>query len=68
MVLHGEIPKVVLAPSTVEECFYDTIEAFNIAEEYQCPVILATDLALSLGKQTVEPLDYNRLKFAVESY
>lgn len=58
---HGEIPKIVLTPSTVEECFYDTIEAFNLAEEYQCPVIIATDLALSLGKQTVEPLDYNKI-------
>ncbi|MCT8139890.1 2-oxoacid:acceptor oxidoreductase subunit alpha [Anaerobacillus sp. CMMVII] len=59
---HGEIPKVVIAPSTVEEAFYDSAEAFNIAEEYQCPVIILTDLALSLGKQTVEPLDHNRLQ------
>ncbi|MCR8994777.1 2-oxoacid:acceptor oxidoreductase subunit alpha [Brevibacillus halotolerans] len=59
---HGEIPKVVMAPTSVEECFYDAVEAFNIAEEYQVPVILITDLALSLGKQTVEPLDYKRVE------
>jgi 2-oxoglutarate ferredoxin oxidoreductase subunit alpha len=59
---HGEIPKIVIAPSSVEECFYDTIEAFNLAEEYQCPVIIVTDLALSLGKQTVEPLDYSKIE------
>ncbi|WP_226528348.1 2-oxoacid:acceptor oxidoreductase subunit alpha [Metabacillus niabensis] len=59
---HGEIPKVVMAPSTVQEAFYDTIEAFNIAEEYQVPVILLTDLQLSLGKQTVEPLEYNKIE------
>ncbi|MFC0271379.1 2-oxoacid:acceptor oxidoreductase subunit alpha [Metabacillus herbersteinensis] len=59
---HGEIPKVVMAPSTVQEAFYDTIEAFNIAEEYQCPVIILTDLQLSLGKQTVEPLDYSKIE------
>lgn len=59
---HGEIPKVVLAPSTIEECFYDTIEAFNIAEKYQCPVILLTDLQLSLGKQTAELLEYDRIR------
>ncbi|WP_110112758.1 2-oxoacid:acceptor oxidoreductase subunit alpha [Bacillus sp. CGMCC 1.16541] len=58
---HGEIPKIVMAPSTVEEAFYDTIEAFNLAEEYQCPVILITDLQLSLGKQTIEPLDYHKI-------
>src|SRR5690606_5914165 len=58
---HGEIPKIVIAPSTVEECFYDTIEAFNLADQYQCPVIILSDLALSLYKQTVEPLDYDRI-------
>lgn len=59
---HGEIPKVVIAPSTGEEAFYDTIQAFNIAEEMQCPVILVTDLQLSLGKQTVEPFDYSKIE------
>ncbi|UCZ51652.1 2-oxoacid:acceptor oxidoreductase subunit alpha [Bacillus shivajii] len=59
---HGEIPKVVLAPSTVEEAFYDTVEAFNIAEEYQVPVIIVTDLALSLGKQTVDPLEFDKVE------
>ncbi|MBB6672833.1 2-oxoacid:acceptor oxidoreductase subunit alpha [Cohnella nanjingensis] len=58
---HGEIPKVVIAPSTIEECFYDMIEAFNIAETYQVPVIVATDLQLSLGKQSCEQLDYDRI-------
>jgi 2-oxoglutarate/2-oxoacid ferredoxin oxidoreductase subunit alpha len=59
---HGEIPKIVLAPSTVQECFYDTAEAFNLAEEYQCPVIVLSDLQLSLGKQTVEPLELNEVE------
>lgn len=59
---HGEIPKIVIAPSTVEEAFYDSVEAFNLAEEYQCPVILLSDLQLSLGKQTVEPLDFTKVE------
>ena len=59
---HGEIPKIVMAPSTVEEAFYDAAEAFNLAEEYQVPVILLTDLQLSLGKQTVEPLSVDKVE------
>lgn len=59
---HGEIPKVVIAPSTMEEAFYDTIQAFNIAEELQVPVILMTDLQLSLGKQSVDPFDYKKIE------
>jgi 2-oxoglutarate ferredoxin oxidoreductase subunit alpha len=59
---HGEIPKIVMAPSTVQEAFYDTAEAFNLAEEYQCPVIILSDLQLSLGKQTVEPLSFDKVE------
>lgn len=59
---HGEIPKIVIAPSSIEECFYDTVEAFNLAERYQCPVIVLTDLQLSLGKQSCDELDYNRIE------
>ncbi|MGE7665137.1 2-oxoacid:acceptor oxidoreductase subunit alpha [Ureibacillus composti] len=59
---HGEIPKVVIAPSTLEEAFFDTIQAFNIAEELQIPVIVITDLQLALGKQTAEPFDYSKIE------
>jgi 2-oxoglutarate ferredoxin oxidoreductase subunit alpha len=59
---HGEIPKLVVAPSTIEECFYDMIEGFNLAEQYQIPVIIATDLQLSLGKQTCDGLDYDKIE------
>ena len=59
---HGEIPKVIIAPSTMEEAFYDTIQAFNIAEELQVPVIVLTDLQLALGKQSVAPFDYSKVE------
>ncbi|TDM11861.1 2-oxoacid:acceptor oxidoreductase subunit alpha [Macrococcus lamae] len=59
---HGDIPKIVVAPTTAEDAFYTTVEAFNLAEQYQCPVIILSDLQLSLGKQTVPELDYNRIK------
>ncbi|GGI97536.1 2-oxoglutarate ferredoxin oxidoreductase subunit alpha [Alicyclobacillus cellulosilyticus] len=51
---HGEIPKIVLNPATTEECFTVMGKAFNLAEYYQCPVIVMTDLALSLSKQTTD--------------
>ena len=59
---HGEIPKIVYAPATLEDCFYGTIQAFNLAEQYQVPVIIASDLALSMGKQTAEPFDYKKIQ------
>jgi 2-oxoglutarate ferredoxin oxidoreductase subunit alpha len=59
---HGDIPKIVVAPTDAEDAFYLTMEAFNLAETYQCPVIVLSDLQLSLGKQTVKQLDYNKIE------
>jgi 2-oxoglutarate/2-oxoacid ferredoxin oxidoreductase subunit alpha len=53
---HGEIPKIVLNPATPEECFTVMADAFNYAEYYQCPVIVMTDLQLSLSKQSTDIL------------
>lgn len=51
---HGDFPRVVLVPATVEDCFHLTAEAFNIAERYQCPVIVASDMILGLSLQSSE--------------
>src|SRR5699024_3232849 len=59
---HGYIPEIVIGATSARDAFYLTIEAFNLAEEYQCPVILLSDLQLSLGKQTVESLDYDKIE------
>jgi 2-oxoglutarate ferredoxin oxidoreductase subunit alpha len=44
---HGDSPRVVLAPSSVEDCFYTAIEAVNIARKYSTPVIILTDQAIA---------------------
>jgi 2-oxoglutarate/2-oxoacid ferredoxin oxidoreductase subunit alpha len=53
---HGEFPRIVLTPGTVAECFSDTALAFNLAERYQCPVIVAVDQDLVLSRTTVSDL------------
>ncbi|MFP3897307.1 MAG: 2-oxoacid:acceptor oxidoreductase subunit alpha [Anaerolineales bacterium] len=40
---HGEYPRVVLAPHTPQEAFYCAQRALNIAEKYQCVVIVLSD-------------------------
>jgi 2-oxoglutarate ferredoxin oxidoreductase subunit alpha len=44
---HGDSPRVVLAASSVEDCFYSAIEAVNIARKYCVPVILLSDQAIA---------------------
>jgi 2-oxoglutarate ferredoxin oxidoreductase subunit alpha len=48
---HGEIPRIVLAAGTVEECYTLAIEAFDLADKYQCPVFFLTDLTLADGRR-----------------
>jgi 2-oxoglutarate ferredoxin oxidoreductase subunit alpha len=50
----GEFPRLVLAPGTVEECFEVGWRAFNLAERYQCPVIILTDQFLATSLRTLE--------------
>ncbi len=60
---HGEFPRIVLTPGTLEECFLDAAAAFTLAEQYQCPVIVAVDQDLVLKKRTIPalPLDAVRI-------
>jgi len=51
----GEFPRIVLAPATHEQCFEIGIRAFNLAERYQCPVILLTDLNMARALRDVPP-------------
>ncbi|MHB1908358.1 MAG: 2-oxoacid:acceptor oxidoreductase subunit alpha [Nitrososphaerales archaeon] len=55
----GDFPRIILSPTTVEDAYYATIEAFNLAERFQCPVILASDLLLSEHVESVDELDTN---------
>jgi 2-oxoglutarate ferredoxin oxidoreductase subunit alpha len=54
---HGEAPRIVLAPGTAEQAFRDAALAFNLADNYHCPVLIASDLALADWQQTVDPFD-----------
>jgi 2-oxoglutarate ferredoxin oxidoreductase subunit alpha len=44
---HGEAPRIVLAARSVEDCFYQAMQAFYLSETFQMPVILLTDQSLS---------------------
>ncbi len=59
---HGEFPRVVLAPGTVGECFDLTVAAFNLAEKYQCPVIILTELEMGQNYRTTPEFDLSGVK------
>ena len=51
---------MVIAPTDIQACYYQTQRAFNIADKYQMPVILLTDQYLADATQTVPPFELDR--------
>ncbi len=44
---HGDAPRIVIATSDVEDCFYTSLEAVDLARRYSVPVVLVTDQAIA---------------------
>ena len=59
---HGDTVRPVLAPISVEDTFGVTVEAFNMAEHYQTPVIVLSDQEIAHRKEIVNPIDTSRFR------
>src|SRR5216684_6888749 len=51
----GDFPRIIIAPLSMPDCFTTPALAFNVADRYQCPVIILSDLLMSEGNETVDP-------------
>jgi 2-oxoglutarate ferredoxin oxidoreductase subunit alpha len=56
----GDAPKVVIAPSTIEECYYILSVARKIAEEFRMLVIVLSDANLATGQQLFDRPDMSK--------
>lgn len=61
---HGEFPKIVLSFRNVEDCFYKTFKAFNLADKYRLPVILLSDQYLADSGKTIKKINFDKLKIS----
>lgn len=50
----GDFPKVIMAPKSTIDCYHIVGEALNIAEQYQLPVIILSDLLMGENYETIE--------------
>jgi 2-oxoglutarate ferredoxin oxidoreductase subunit alpha len=58
---HGDSPRVVLAPASVEDCFYTAIEAVNIARKYNVPVFILSDQSIATRIEAMEEPNLEKL-------
>lgn len=59
---HGDSIRPILAPISVEDMFGVTVEAFNIAEQYQTPVIVLSDQEIAQRKDIIDPVNTSGFK------
>ncbi len=59
---HGDMSRIVLSPDNVADCFYLTIQAFNLAEKYQIPVFLLSDGSLGFRTETIHRPDLSKVE------
>jgi 2-oxoglutarate ferredoxin oxidoreductase subunit alpha len=59
---HGDTKHVLLFPSTPKECFDMTVDAFELSEQLQTPVILMTDLDLGMNDHVSDPFQWDDSK------
>lgn len=59
---HGDCLRPILAPTSVADMFSTTVEAFNLSEYYQTPVIVLSDQEIAQRKETVDPIDTSSLQ------
>ncbi|MBI2094206.1 MAG: 2-oxoacid:acceptor oxidoreductase subunit alpha [Candidatus Omnitrophica bacterium] len=58
---HGNCPRIVMALTSVEDCFYGIMRAFNLSEQFQMPVVVLSDQYLGHRKATVPVPDLNQV-------
>lgn len=58
---HGEFTRVIFAPGTLEQAFYLTQRAFNLADKYQVPVFILTDQDFVDGYYNIPGLDVSKI-------
>ncbi len=51
---HGDTPRIVVAPADVADCYTLIVEAFNLAERFQMPVLFLTDQSLTARVESVD--------------
>ncbi|MDY6967899.1 MAG: 2-oxoacid:acceptor oxidoreductase subunit alpha [Spirochaetota bacterium] len=59
---HGEFPRAIFAPGTIDECFYLTHKAFELAEQYQSPIFILTDHFQADSFQDTSPFNIDKLQ------
>ncbi|MCB0416407.1 MAG: 2-oxoacid:acceptor oxidoreductase subunit alpha [Bdellovibrionales bacterium] len=60
---HGDTKHILLLPSNIQECVDLTAESFNLAERFQTPIFVITDLDLGMNNWVADDIQYKAPKY-----
>jgi 2-oxoglutarate ferredoxin oxidoreductase subunit alpha len=53
----GDYPRIIVAPTSIGDCFRIVPQLFNLVDKFQCPGIILSDLLLSEGRSSIDPAE-----------
>src|SRR5579859_7810081 len=53
----GDYPRIIVAPTTIPDCYKTIPELFNLVDRFQCPGIVLSDLLISEGRSSIDPAE-----------
>jgi len=53
----GDYPRIIVAPTSIADCFKIVPRLFNLVDRFQCPGIILSDLLLSEGRSSIDPAE-----------
>jgi 2-oxoglutarate ferredoxin oxidoreductase subunit alpha len=53
----GDYPRIIVAPTSIGDCFKTVPDLFNLVDKFQCPGIILSDLLLSEGRSSIDPAE-----------
>jgi 2-oxoglutarate/2-oxoacid ferredoxin oxidoreductase subunit alpha len=62
----GDYPRIIVAPTTIADCFKTVPELFNLVDKFQCPGIILSDLLLSEGRSSIDPAELDFLAVPID--
>ncbi len=64
----GDFPRIILAAGDIEECFHLAMQAFNLADKYQTPVVVIVDKYVCESHMSVKEFEYEQYKYDRGNY
>src|SRR5437773_2222370 len=55
----GDYPRLIIAPTTIPDCFITVPQLFNLVDKFQCPGVVLSDLLISEGRSSIDPAELN---------